>query len=148
MRRTDAALSTAFLFVCAAVAAAPAPPAKKPLTLERVTSGAGSEPPLVARGAFQTKWRDARRLTYLLAEGGDRNAKPSLWEYDVETGKKTKLAEPLAVPGEEGTSEKEPTPRTLPFADALFSPDGGTLLLTGEGDLFAFDLSKKKLTRL
>jgi dipeptidyl-peptidase-4 len=152
MRVRDALAGAAvFLSLRLALAAAPPGAAKKPLTLERISSEASAaEPPLVARGAFQTAWRDARHLTYLETETNEAGAKPSLFEYDVATGKKTRLLKPLPVPAEKTaqSGEKEPTPKTLPFAGALWSADGRLLLLSGESDLYVYDFGTKALRRL
>jgi dipeptidyl-peptidase-4 len=127
-----------------------APAAKKELTLEDVSGDArrhGSV--LVAAGAYETAWRDARRLTWLEGDAGAA----TLYEYDVATGKKSVLSTPLPIPEEKPAAgdekdEKKASPRTLPFAGALWSPDGRFLLLTDGKDLFLWDPAAKTTRRL
>src|SRR5262249_41640102 len=89
-----AALAAAATLVAGAHGAPPSP--KKPLTVEAIAA----QPPIVSRPAEETAWRTARKLTWLVAEGAGRRAPTSLWEYDLDTGKKTKLSVPLEVPAE------------------------------------------------
>jgi dipeptidyl-peptidase-4 len=123
--------------------------AKKELTLEDVSVDArrhGSV--LVARGAYETAWRDARRVTWL---EGDKGA-ATLYELDVVSGEKAVLSAPLSIPEEKTAArddkDKKESGGTLPFAGALWSPDGRFLLLTDGKDLFLWDPAAKTTRRL
>src|SRR5690349_2548464 len=89
---------------------------KKPLTLERLTA----EPPLTGRPISGLSWRDARRFTYLVSDGFGPDAKRELWQYEVATGKRTKLAEAIPLPPDAAAAQEkkkdekdEAKPKTL-----------------------------------
>ncbi|HEV8266904.1 MAG TPA: DPP IV N-terminal domain-containing protein, partial [Thermoanaerobaculia bacterium] len=112
--------------------------AKKPLTLEAITA----DPPLVSRGAADASWRDASHLTFTLPDEYRHDEPSPLFEVDAKTGKRIKLIEPLAI------QPRTIPEKTLPFTGASWSPDGRTLLLSGDKDLWLYGLERKDLRRV
>ncbi len=102
--------------------AAAQPPAKKPLTLEKI-----SEPDT---GPVGWVWRDATRVTWVVPEGVGPEAPATLREFDTATGKKTTLFEPLAVRDREGKD------RGLSPRGGKWSPKGDAFLVSFDHDLW------------
>ena len=98
------------------------------LTIERINS----EPSLAGSLPSRFQWHpDGKRLTFLRRAGADTT---SLYALDVARGSESLLLDGsmLKTPGQ--------TPRPLPLAAASFLPDGQTLLVPAEGDVFTVDL--------
>src|SRR5258706_10328479 len=125
-------------FCLALAGPVPALAAKKALALEAIAAG----PPLVSRGAAAGSWRAATHLTFTLPDEAKHDDPSPLCEVDAKTGKRIKLIEPLAI------QPRTIPEKTLPFTGASWSPDGRTLLLTGDKDLWLYDVAKKDLRRV
>ena len=120
--------------------AADAPPAKTPLTLERIHAAE----PLVETPPTGFRWHDASRFTYLKREGTGPGAKAVLFREDAATGEVERLLE--AIPAE-GT-DKEGKPRTLPLFGAEWNATGTALLVPAGNDLWLYELGGKAARRL
>jgi dipeptidyl-peptidase 4 len=162
MRSSRLALlgSLAALFVAGWLGAADVSPSRKALTLERITG----EPPLMTSGVSGIAWRDGTRFSYLMREGTGVESEKSLWEYDASTQKRTKLLDSIPLPDsasfdaavvpEPGQSAKKNgdrkggKPATLPIAGAIWNPAGTALLLSGQDDLWLYDVATKSPRRL
>jgi dipeptidyl-peptidase 4 len=125
-------------------AGAEAPAAKKPLVLERVSG----DPPLVPRSMLEVAWRDAQRFSYLVASGADEDAPATLWEYDTVAGTKTRLVDRIPIPHTDAKPGDPDKPRTLPLRGYTWNPAGNAILLSGENDLWLYDLVKGAPHRL
>ncbi len=112
-----------------------AQPAKKRLTVELVARQGA----LVSPAVTDVRWRpDGEAVTYVRAEGSGENAVSKLWMFDVAT-KQTKIL--LEASGEN---------QKFVLTSYEWSPDGNSLLLQGDNDLWLFDLKsgeKKQLTQ-
>ncbi len=108
---------------------------RKTLTLET----ASGTPPLVPRGISNTAWRDAQRLTFLKTEGRGPDARASLYELDMKSGKTALLLEPPPIPGQE---------RTIPLTGASWNSTGTRLLLSGHNDLWIWDTASRTVVQL
>ena len=98
------------------------------LTIERINS----EPPLSGALPSRFQWHpDGKRLTFLRRAGAETT---SLFAIDVAKGSEALLLDgaKLALPGEK--------PRPLPLATATWLPDGQTLLVPTDGDVFSVDV--------
>jgi dipeptidyl-peptidase-4 len=135
-----ATLALALPLASLSAAAADAPAARRPLTLERIHSAE----PLFEPAPTGFRWRDASRFTYLKKEGSGPEAKAALWEEDAATGKTTKLLDaiPAGGPGRDGK------PRTLPLAGAQWNEAGTALLVTADGDLWLHEVGEQAARRL
>ena len=97
------------------------------LTVERINS----EPSLSGALPSRFQWHpDGKRLTFLRRAGET----PSLYAIDAAKGAESRILDGAAVslPGEK--------PRPLPLAEASWLPDGQTLLIPAEGDVFTVDV--------
>ncbi len=121
----------------AAPAAASSAPVKKPITLERAAEVAGA----AFRDRFDPVWRDASHFTSTAK--GEGEPAPSLHETDAATGKRTRLRDPVALPGSEKGKEK-----WLRFGGGRYSPSGASLLVSQDSDLWLLDLKSKEVRRL
>ncbi len=104
----------------------PAAPLEK-LTIERINA----EPSLSGSLPWRFEWHpDGKRLTFLRRANGTT----SLFALDVAKGMESLLLD--------GARPKTPgeTPRPLPLATASFLPDGHTLLVPAEDDVFTVDV--------
>jgi dipeptidyl-peptidase-4 len=118
------------LFLWALLALVPSLPGAEPLpklTVERINS----EPALSGTLPSRLQWHpDGKRLTFLRRSGETA----SLHALDVSRGETTLLLDgaKAQVAGE--------TPRPLPLASATWLPDGHTLLVPAEGDVYTVDV--------
>ena len=85
------------------------------------------------RGMSEIAWRDATRFTALVPEGTGVDAGMALWEVDAASGKKTRLGDGPAVPGEEKEKKK------LSLKGYSWNPAGTAVLLYGADDLWLWD---------
>jgi len=97
--------------------------AAQALTLEKI-----SEP--APGGPSGWAWRDATRVTWVVADGPGPDAPATLWELDAATGKKAKLFEPVTVKDREGKD------RMLSPRGGKWSPRGDVLLVSFDHDLW------------
>ncbi len=110
-------------------AGSPAAGAQLPrLTVERINAEPALSGPLPIRLAWHP---DGRRLTWLRRTGETS----SLYAIDVTRGERVLLLDGAKVllPGEK--------PRPLPLAGARWLPDGRTLLVPAEGDIYTVDVA-------
>ena len=111
---------------------AAAAPAEK-LTVERINS----EAPLSGTLPTHFAWHpDGKRLTFL-RRSGDAS---SLFALDVTKGSESRLVDGGAV--------KAPGDKPLSLANATWLPDGRTLLVPADGDIFAVDVSTARVRTL
>lgn len=115
MRSRIVSLTVALALATPAVPSLAEAPAKKPLTLEKITA----TPPLVEKGPSTWAWRDATHATFVLFEGPGPNARQTLWQVDAVTGKKVKLLDPLPVP----PAEAKPAPAPAAKEDKDAKPE-------------------------
>lgn len=115
-----------------------APPAKKPITLERAAELTGA----AFRDRFDPVWRDATHFTSTAK--GEGEPAPSLYETDAATGKRVKLCDPVALPGKSEKGKET----WLRFGGGRYSPNGGALLVSQDDDLWLLDLKSKEVKRL
>ena len=132
---------------CLAVAAALTPRAATPevppqeqtapLTIETALA-----PAAYGRRPLQQAWSpDGKRLIYVWDGNSEKDAKDALWLYDAATGRAEVLAR-LADLGEGG--------KDFDLDAYSWSPQGDSLLLASQGDLYLLPLGQKagKLRRL
>lgn len=106
---------------------------KKRLTPELVNrTGA-----LISPGLTGLAWRPkSAQVSYLRSKPSSKPPVSSLWLYDAPSGKESLLFDPSS--GEEG----------LTPAGYQWSPNGDALLLTGDHDLWLFDVASGRTRRL
>jgi dipeptidyl-peptidase-4 len=141
------------LLLVAAIAAlaASARAEKKKLSIEDLTA----EPPVAGRAATGLTWLpDGKSFSYVIRKGEGTEAAGELWLENAATGQKRLV---LSSSGGSGTDSPEPAaaagketplPRRLSFDRGSWSPDGQTLLVPAEGDLWLYRLSSRELERL
>jgi dipeptidyl-peptidase 4 len=142
-----ASIATALL-----VRAVPAAGAKKSLSLSDLTA----DPPIAGHAATGIAWvAGGARFSYVLRRGSGDAAVSELWLEETASGKKTRVVATSELkfpedPLPEKSGEARAAEKTR--ADALeksrWSPDGRSVLLSGAGDLWLFDVASKRLTRL
>ena len=127
--------------VALVLAASPALAAQPPLTVERIFS----DPPPEGLLPAQVHWLpDGARFSFLEWVGEGKDASRTLWIEDAASGSRTKLlAESELAPIGEGEKAVR-----LTLAGYQFSPDGGSVLASGGGDLFLIELPGKQVRRL
>ena len=141
MRRISLASAAAFALLAALSARSQVreagAPAKKPLTLEVVSS-----PPADGPGASGFSWRDETRVTWLVSEGAGPEAPAALWEFDTRSKRKSMLFSPAPVKDRAG-KERMLSPR-----GGTWSPKGDVLLVAFDHDLWllAEGAEPKRLT--
>ncbi len=138
----------------AALRAAPLSAEKKKLTLEDLTA----DPPLAGRSVSGLAWlTDSKRFSYLVRKGSGEDAVSQLVLEEGATGKKTMVVSGdslLVLAGSKeakGASDLEHQPG-MPKRDPLegyrWSPDGQTLLLSLQNDLWIYRMAEGRLQRL
>ena len=143
MRSTLAAPTLLALSIALAPSAArgaEVPPAKKPLTLERIHA----PEPLVEPAPTGFRWRSATRFTYMKRDGVGPTAKATLVEEDAITGKVETLAERVPT----GEVAKNGAPITVSLAGAQWNEAGTALLVNAEKDLWLYEIGAKEARRL
>jgi dipeptidyl-peptidase-4 len=107
--------------------------AAEKLTVERINS----EPPLSGTLPTRLAWHpDGKRLTFLRRTGDSS----SLVALDVAKGAESKLLD--------GSTLKAPGDKPLPLASATWLPDGRTLLVPADGDIFTVDVRTSQVRTL
>ena len=128
-------LSFALLFVLEFLALQPplgAAPLEK-LTIERINS----EPALSGTLPTRLAWHpDGKRLTFLRRKGESS----SLYALDVTKGSEVQLLD--------GSTLKAQGDLPLPLANASWLPDGRTLLVPAQGDIFTVDVRTSQVRTL
>jgi dipeptidyl-peptidase-4 len=152
------------VFLFALAIALPAAAEKKKLTLEDLTA----EPPLAGRPVSGLTWLPGQdRFSFIERQGPGEDAKSELIVEDAKTGKRVAAAtaETLTLPEEPrpgevapGVSKQPPgaaegerpgrRPRRVSLDGYRWSPDGKTILLSGDNDLWLYDVAQKRLRRL
>jgi dipeptidyl-peptidase-4 len=132
--RASALVPAAALLGLAFAAASPAPSrrAMEPADLT-------AEPPVVGRPATAVSWKpDGRAYSFV---SRDRGGDAIVWEEDAESGGRKEIASAAALSRDAGG---------IRFAldDARWSPDGRTLLLGADHDLWTYDAVSRALVRL
>ncbi len=114
------------------------------LTLDRITA----DPPLAGREIRRERWRDARRLTWLVPDEHRANGQVALHQFESGTGRTTKLLDPPQAP--EGIGGVPGDAKTLSLSNYEWNPAGTAILLSAESDLWLLDVSTgavRQLTR-
>jgi dipeptidyl-peptidase 4 len=135
--------------------ASPAWAQKKKLALEDLTAG----PPLSGRGVTGLAWLpDGRRFSYIMRQGSGEEALSELVVEDARTGQRTQAvtAQSLTLPAEPAEKaeaapgvERQPAwPGKATLEGYRWSPDGKAVLLSGNNDLWLFQIADKSLKRL
>ena len=144
------------LWIAAAVLAVLAPPAraeKKKLTIEDLTG----DPPIAGRAVAGLVWLPGpeNNFSYVLRSGAGEDSAAELVLENAGTGARRSVATPenLALPEEAKTGDLPPgaekrRPRRASLEGYRWSPDGKSLVLTGEGDLWLDRAEDRKLERL
>lgn len=129
---------------------------KKKLALEDLTV----EPPLSGRAVSGATWlADGKSFSYIVRKGSGEAAVSELIVEEVKSGaKKTAVtAASLALPEEPASEEIAPAvekqppparPRRAALEGYRWSPDGKTLLVSGDNDLWLYRLASGRLDRL
>lgn len=121
------------------------------LTLERIYD----DPSLSGTAPKKLKLSpDGQRATYIQAREDDYN-RFDLWQYNVETGKRSMLVDSESlVSGPENLSDEEKARRERQrifgkgILEYTFSADGSALLFPLNGDIFYFKLGSSKAKKL
>jgi dipeptidyl-peptidase-4 len=114
--------------------ALPAQPANKRLSLDDIVNAYGK---LVVPGASRMGWRPASDdVSYVRRTAQGKEAAEGLYVYNTKSRSERLLMS--RVPG-------KPGPNLMSYQ---WSPNGNAILLTGDHDLWLFDLKSGKLTRL
>jgi dipeptidyl-peptidase 4 len=130
-----------------------AEPARRKLALSDLTA----EPPVTGWGISAAAWIPGTdRFCFIRRAGPGENAASDLYSEDAKSGRSQRLVEgktlivpgePTETPGKRAAGEKK-KPRTIPLSGYVWSPDGRTLLLSGDDDLWLYDPAARKLDRL
>ena len=103
------------------------------LTIERINAEPALSGTLPARLAWHP---DGKRLTFLRRSGESS----SLYALDVTKGSEAQLLD--------GSTLKAPGDQPLPLANASWLPDGRTLLVPAQGDIFTVDVRTSQVRTL
>jgi dipeptidyl-peptidase-4 len=155
----------AVALLIAVVSPASAQPKKK-LALEDLTA----EPPISGRGISGLAWiPGADRFSFIVRKGAGEDAISELIVEDVKTGAKKMVvkAESLVLPEEPKPAEVAPgvekqppksteagaqresrRPRRVSLEGYRWSPDGRRILLSGDNDLWIYEVAEARLERL
>jgi len=125
---------------------------KKKLTVEDLTS----DPPLAGRAVAALTWLPGSNdYSYLLRTGAGEDSAAELILENAGTGARRTVAGPdtLALPeeskpAEPGAAGERRRPRRASLEGYRWSPDGKSLVLSGEGDLWLYNAADRKLERL
>src|SRR5262249_46189922 len=121
------------------LAASPALGQKKKMTLEDVTA----EPPLSGRLVRGVTWLPGSdSFSFVLQKGAGEEIAGDLVLEDANTGARRTIATPenLALPDD--------PKRRASLEGYRWSPDGKTVVLSGDNDLWFYDVADKKLERI
>lgn len=130
-----AALATLFALIAPAALFGAPQAARQTLTVDLI-----SHPEqIVPRGPRDIKWRPGHnqgRDQFSFIDRDPSSDSRSIWLYSISTGKQQLLL------------SRSGTAKSVNLSSYQWSPDGNSLLLEGEGDLWLFDAESGKLRRL
>ncbi len=123
------------------VLAAPLAAAQRPLTISEIFS----TPPVDGVLPKEVHWLpDGRSFSYLATENGAEKGATVLWREDAATGERTAVLESATLePFAAGGRTVKPS-----LAGYRWAPDGRSVLLEGDGELFLADAASGAVRRL
>ena len=147
-RRIRFVLLLSLLAAVPALAQAP----KKKLTIEDLTS----DPPLAGRALAGLAWLGSSdSFSYMLRTGAGEDSASELILENAGTGARRTVAGPDSLLLPDDSKDSQPAsgserrrPRRASLDGYRWSPDGKSLALSGEGDLWLYDAADRRIQRL
>jgi dipeptidyl-peptidase-4 len=134
--------------------AAPIAAAKKKIALSDLTA----QPPILGRSVSELAWQPGgKSFSYILLEGTGEEAVSELWTQEAASGRKRLVVSGSALVVTEEPKQGEVAPRDekqpgkskrISLEGYRWSPDGRSLLLSGDNDLWLYRVARGNLERI